>query len=430
MSRAGLTHTAASALRRPRAPIAESPAMREVLAAADDVAAAGTTVVILGESGTGKEVLARYIHDRSARSGGPWVAVNCAALPASLLESELFGHERGAFTGATERRIGRIEQAHGGTLLLDEVSELPLPLQAKLLRVLQEREVDRVGGTRSIPVDVRVIATSNRDLAAMVARGELRADLFYRLFVFPLYLPPLRERTDDLPALTGELLRAHASALGREAPLLEPQALEALTRYPFPGNVRELANVLERALVRCRAPVLELAHLDAGLAVGAAQPTRPHTTHLHVNVGTETEAQTETPTDSETATRIDGEAAPASELEIETDAGDGAARFDGLPLNLPELERLAIAEALRREGGNRTRAALRLGISLRTLRNKLRAYRAGERPRFGQEPGRHAEPEHFAGRQELPGTNDPSKSRARSATLAQGSQRPPTERPS
>jgi len=314
----------------PPLPVASSAAMREVLQAAGDVAASPTTVLLLGESGTGKELLARFLHARSQRPG-PWVAVNCAALPAELLESELFGHERGAFTGAGERRAGRFEQAQRGTLVLDEVSELPLPLQAKLLRVLQEREVDRIGGQRPIPVDVRVIATSNRDLGEMVRRGLFRSDLFYRLNVFPITLPPLRSRREDVPELASELLAELAAELGRTAPRLDEGALAALAAHSFPGNVRELRNVLERALVRCRGTVLgagDLA-LDAGLATATATST--------VNCS--------------------------------------AGRFAELPLDIGELEKLAIAEALRRVGGNRTHAARLLGIGLRTLRNKLSLYR-------------------------------------------------------
>ena len=213
------------------APIASSAAMQDALGAADDVAPSATTVLISGESGTGKEILARYIHHRSPRAGGPWVAVNCAALPPALLEGELFGHERGAFTGAVERRLGRIERAHRGTLLLDEISELPLPLQAKLLRVLQEREVDRIGGVRPIAVDVRIIATSNRSLKAMTAQGEFRADLYYRLDVFSITLPPLRARPEDIAALADELLARLAKSLGRQPPSLGADARRALGDY-------------------------------------------------------------------------------------------------------------------------------------------------------------------------------------------------------
>jgi two-component system response regulator FlrC len=311
-------------------PVACSVAMREVLAAADDVAETPTTVLLLGESGTGKEVLARYVHQRSSRAAGPWVAVNCAALPPDLLESELFGHERGAFTGAAERRAGRFELASGGTLLLDEVSELPLGLQAKLLRALQEREIDRIGGQRPVPVDVRVIAASNRDLAGMVARGQFRSDLYYRLNVFPIVVPPLRDRPEDLPALAAGVLAEAAAELGRPAPALDPDALSLLAAHDFPGNVRELRNLLQRALVRCRGPVLGPEQIRPGVPRAVAP--------------------------------LPGDAALPP----------------GLPLDLGELERIAIREALRRVNGNRTHAARLLGIGLRTLRNKLRAWRTEE----------------------------------------------------
>jgi two-component system response regulator FlrC len=324
--------------------VAASAAMRELLEAAEDVAATSTTVLLLGESGTGKELLARHLHAGSGRTG-PWVAVNCAALPAELLESELFGHERGAFTGATERRQGRFEQAHRGTLLLDEISELPLPLQAKLLRVLQEREVDRVGGQRPVPVDVRVIATTNRDLGEMVRRGQFRSDLFFRLDVFPMVVPPLRERADDLPLLATALAEEAAARLGRATPALSPEALSALRRHSFPGNVRELRNLLERAVLRCRGARIEPHHLGLSPALGGA-------------------------------------AAPAPAE---------------LPLDLSTLERMAIAEALRRVQGNRTHAARLLGIGLRTLRNKLREAREAGAP---LEAGGAAEP---AAGQDSPG---------------------------
>jgi two-component system response regulator FlrC len=345
--------SAAANLRPPPAssssPVAESAAMREVLLAADDVAATPTTVLLLGESGTGKELLARHLHARSGRRG-PWVAVNCAALPADLLESELFGHEKGAFTGASERRQGRFEQAEGGTLLLDEISELPLGLQAKLLRVLQEREVDRVGGRQPVKVDVRIVATTNRDLADMVRRGEFRSDLYYRLHVFPIVLPPLRERPEDLGPLAARLVAEAAQALGRPAPAIADDALELLLRHPFPGNVRELRNALERALVRCRGPVLEPRHLEIGPPRGTvarldpAPPGRPARAAIAPD-----------------AASPDG--APPSAFPA------------GLPLDLAQLERLATAEALRRVNGNRTHAARLLGIGLRTLRTKLKLYR-------------------------------------------------------
>jgi two-component system response regulator FlrC len=352
-------------------PIGGTQAMQDVLSAVEDVARAGTTVLLLGESGTGKEVFARYIHALSPRSNGAWVAVNCAALPGELLESELFGHERGSFTGAAERRIGRIEQADHGTLLLDEISEMPLPLQAKLLRVLQERELDRVGGARPIPVDVRVLATSNRDLAAMVARGEFRADLYYRLSVFPICLPPLRERRDDIPALVAYLTHEIAHRLGREVPILPSEAIQELLGYGFPGNVRELANVLERVLVRCHGTVVPAAQVTAALAavgISAIRPTAANTAPGHASAPPTT-AGASVPTTS-----------------VETD--DGAQPMVlGLPLSLAQLERMAILEALRRVNGNRTHAARLLGISLRTLRNKVRALRvSGDLTPDGQLP--------------------------------------------
>jgi len=332
--------TAAAPAARPfaPAPVAESAAMREALQAATDVAATPTTVLLLGESGTGKEVLARHVHARSLRSAGPWVAVNCAALPAELLESELFGHERGAFTGAAERRCGRFEQASGGTLLLDEVSELPLPLQAKLLRVLQEREIDRIGGQRPVPVDVRIVATTNRDLAAMVHAGQFRSDLYYRLNVYPIVLPPLRERPADIAPLAQRLLIETAAELGCEPTPLSEESLAALATHRFPGNVRELRNLVERALVRCRTGQIEPRHLGLGPAALMVAP---------------------------------------SPLAAE----DVAALLPAhLPIDLSALEKLAIEEALRRTGGNRTHAARILGIGLRTLRNKLRAWREAGLP--------------------------------------------------
>jgi DNA-binding NtrC family response regulator len=378
-----------------------SAAMREVMAAAEDVALASTTVLVSGESGTGKEVLSRYIHQCSSRAGGPWVAINCAALPAELLEGELFGHERGAFTGATERRLGRIEQADKGTLLLDEISELPLTLQAKLLRVLQEREVDRVGGRRPIPIDVRVIATSNRSLADMVATREFRMDLYYRLNVFPIVLPPLRERVEDIPALAEQLLQMVSSGLGRSAPVLSDEALRALGQYSFPGNVRELGNILERALVRCRRPILGPAELDLPSLAPMAR-------------GSVTMSLLASPSASSSL-------APAwssSATVLETDARANGL-LEGLPLDLGALEKMAIAEALRREGGNRTHAARRLGISVRTLRNKLHLYRQDPGP---PTPGADAHPASVAGRHPLPGRIASPGVGVRSATLARPSQ--------
>jgi len=294
-----------------------------------------TSVLITGESGTGKEVVARMLHALSPRSKRPFVAVNCGAVVSTLAESELFGHEKGAFSGAVDRRAGVFEAADGGTLLLDEVSELPLPLQAKLLRVLQEREVVRVGSTRPRPIDVRVIATSNRDLPEMVRRGEFREDLFYRLNVFPLRLPPLRARLVDLPLLA-EGIVAQLTVEANYAPSLSPGALETLAAYAWPGNIRELRNVLERALI-----------LSQGRSLCSDD------VHRALNL------------------RADQIRSAAHGVTFGDDLDDS---LDDA--TLADLERDIILQRLARLEGNRTHAARSLGISLRTLRNKIRDYRS------------------------------------------------------
>jgi DNA-binding NtrC family response regulator len=237
--------------------LGESPAVKRLLEQIGLVAATESTVLILGETGTGKELVARAIHDRSPRRERPLVKVNCAALPRELVESELFGHEKGAFTGATQQRRGRFELADGGTLLLDEVGELPLEAQAKLLRVLQEHEFERVGGTRSLHTDVRVIAATNRDLARQVEAGGFRSDLYYRLNVFPLALPPLRERREDIPGLTAHFIDRAARKLGKGFDGASPAFLARAAAYGWPGNVRELENVVERAAILARGALLE-----------------------------------------------------------------------------------------------------------------------------------------------------------------------------
>ncbi len=239
--------------------VGRSPALRAMLRKLDQVASADTTVLLFGETGTGKELLARYIHVRSSRGAAPLIRVNCAAIAPGVFESELFGHERGSFTGALERRVGRFELAHGGTLFLDEIGELPLEIQVKLLRVLQEGEVERVGSGRPIPVDVRVVAATNRDLEADVAAGRFRADLFYRLNVFPVRVPPLRERPEDLPLLIDHFLAKFRRKLGKPLRQLAPESVDRLRLYAWPGNVRELQNVLERACVLATSDVVEVA---------------------------------------------------------------------------------------------------------------------------------------------------------------------------
>jgi two-component system, NtrC family, response regulator AtoC len=227
--------------------VGDSAVMREVFRVVDQVAGADATVLLRGETGTGKELVARAVHRRSPRCDRPFVAVNCTAVPRDLMESEFFGHEKGSFTGAVARRAGRFEQADGGTLFLDEVGDLDLGIQAKLLRVLQEREITRVGGQRAEKVDVRIVAATNRDLEALVKEGKFRDDLYYRLNVIPLRLPPLRERPGDLPALLEHFLRSFAGRFGREVPPPPPPVLAAAQAYPWPGNVRELRNLCERA---------------------------------------------------------------------------------------------------------------------------------------------------------------------------------------
>ncbi len=308
-----------------------SPGLRDLYTLAARVAASDATVLVTGESGVGKEVLARFIHSRSPRASKPFVAINCAAIPDNLLESTLFGHEKGAFTGATSSHAGKFEQADGGTLLLDEVSELPMPLQAKLLRALQEREVERVGGSRPLPVDIRVVATSNRDMAAEVAQGGFREDLYYRLNVFPLAVPPLRERPDDVLVLATGFLQRHDARAA-----LAPCARAALRSHDWPGNVRELANVMQRAAILAPGPEVRAEHLmlpATGRVLAQVQASAAHSPHV-------------------------------------TAAGAAASATD-----LRSLERQAVLDALAATGGNRRLAAERLAMPERTLRHKLARWR-------------------------------------------------------
>ena len=322
--------------RKGRPIVSNHPLMVRILEVCEAVAKSDATVLIQGESGTGKELIARFVHAASPRSNQPFVAVNCAALPATLLESELFGHEKGAFTGAQQRKIGKFELAHGGTILLDEISEMDLPLQAKLLRVLQEREVDRVGGKDPINIDVRVLATTNRHLEQAVEEGKFRSDLYYRLNVIPITLPPLRERKSDIAILAQHFMRQH---LGAGATELTPEVMAALQEYSWPGNVRELQNAVERAAI-----------LSTGRQPQEADfllktPNRPQPQRLAEKVEVTAEPQIDT---------------GALTIKSGTTVGD--------------MEKALILETLRATQNNRTEAARLLGISIRTLRNKLHEY--------------------------------------------------------
>jgi two-component system response regulator FlrC len=317
------------------------------------VAASDCTVLIVGESGTGKEVLARFIHRCSPRSRQPFVAVNCAAIPENMLEAMLFGYERGAFTGAHAAHPGKFEQAQGGTLLLDEVTEMPLGLQAKLLRVLQEREVERLGGRTPIPLDVRVLATTNRRLREDVAAGRFREDLYYRLNVFPLAIAPLRLRRDDVLPLAMQLLSARCRP-GEQIPALSADAAHLLLTYAWPGNVRELDNLLQRALILVNGPVIRQEHIQFELANEGAALETPV-----VALTAGSSHRTPAVNTPDRCTRTAGTAATSS-------AAGGS-----LASSLDQTERDLILDALRTGQGNRREAAERLGISQRTLRYKL-----------------------------------------------------------
>jgi transcriptional regulator with GAF, ATPase, and Fis domain len=292
------------------------------------VSATSSTVLVTGETGTGKELIARAVHQRSDRHRRLFVAVNCAALPATLVESELFGHEKGAFTGAIARRVGRFEQADGGTLFLDEIGELPLETQAKMLRVLQSGEFERVGGSRPLRANVRIIAASNRDLEQAVRDGRFRSDLYHRLSVFPIHLPPLRERREDIPLLAAYLVTRKARQLGRNIERISSEILDRLTAYDWPGNVRELENAIERACALCEGGVIKREDLPPHVVRHAAAPPPPE---------------------------------GGSDLPIGTT----------LDSFIKEQEKRFIEETIRFHGGSREKAAKMLGISMATLYRKI-----------------------------------------------------------
>ena len=330
--------------RNERAIVGESLQIRRLLQTVATAAPTRATVLLEGESGTGKELFARAIHDLSDRRDRPFIKLNCAALPEGLVESALFGHERGAFTGAIKRVEGAFERAHRGTLLLDEISEMRLDLQAKLLRVLQEQEFERVGGSSPIKVDVRIIATTNRNLATFAAQGHFRQDLFFRLSVLPISLPPLRDRPGDIPLLAHRFAVRIANEIGKEIRGLAPETVEMLQRYEWPGNVRELQHAVERAVILSPDPILQPSSFDGqrfGLTPRGTGPV---------------------PSQSRPARIVEGLAGAPS-------IPAGAVVLTSLDVGDAEVQ--LIQRALEVSGGNRTRAAELLGISVRTLRNKL-----------------------------------------------------------
>ncbi|MDZ4053896.1 MAG: sigma-54 dependent transcriptional regulator [Phenylobacterium sp.] len=335
--------------------VVHDPNMQAVLKLADQVAASEASILITGESGSGKEVVARYVHQKSRRAAKPFISVNCAAIPENLLESELFGHEKGAFTGALARRIGKFEEANGGTLLLDEISEMDARLQAKLLRAIQEREIDRVGGAKPVKVDIRILATSNRDLAQAVKDGTFREDLLYRLNVVNLRLPPLRDRPGDIVALAEFFVKKYAAANGVPEKPLSTEARRRLAAHRWPGNVRELENAMHRAVL-----------LSVGEEITEEAVRLP-------------DGQPLSPADA------GARAAQAASFAAE------AVQRSFVGQTVAEMEQQLIIDTLEHCFGNRTHAANILGISIRTLRNKLKEYtEAGVAVPAPQGAGAHA----------------------------------------
>ena len=343
--------------RNERAIIGDSPQIRRLLQMVNTAAPSRATVLLEGESGTGKELFARAIHDASDRRDAPFIKLNCAALPEGLVESALFGHEKGAFTGAIRRVEGAFERANHGTLLLDEIGEMRIDLQAKLLRVLQEQEFERVGGSQPITVDVRIIATTNRDLAARAAEGQFRQDLYFRLSVMPIVIPPLRERRDDIPLLAHRFAQRTAAELGKDVRGLAPDTIALLQRHDWPGNVRELQHAVERAVILSADPVLQPSAFD-GLRCGSGMPQGSGTGAAAQGLGTGATPQGEA---------LSG---PRVQAHRTTPARDTVV-LDSL--NVADAERRLIEHALQASNGNRTRAAEMLGMSVRTLRHKLNA---------------------------------------------------------
>lgn len=370
-------------------PVAIAPSSKQLLQLAQRVAQSDSTVLVVGESGTGKEVLARYIHDHSPRRNQPFIAINCAAIPENMLEAMLFGHEKGAYTGAHTSSPGKFEQANGGTLLLDEISEMDIGLQAKLLRVLQEREVERLGGRKTIKLNVRVIATSNRDMRNEVVAGKFREDLYYRLSVLPLQWAPLRDRMEDIIPLADKLLQKHAHKQNRRGVNLSASAQQMLLAYPWPGNVRELDNIMQRALILQAGKSIQAEDLGLG-ANGPYSQSPVHYSQkpnlLEAAQAINPAAEFDTTADSQPsfAAQVFANASyRASQFSVGSIASDNIALVSNQPvqhssLNNPALgndlkqrEYEIIMNTLRNERGSRKNTAERLGISARTLRYKI-----------------------------------------------------------
>ncbi len=339
--------------------VGQSPAIRQIYAIVEKVANTPSTVLITGESGTGKELIARALHENSSRHAGPFIKINCAAIPKTLMESELFGYEKGAFTGAVGAKPGRFELAHGGTLFLDEIGEIPVEMQVKLLRVLQESEFERVGGIKTIKVDVRLVTATNRDLMQEIAAGAFREDLYYRLNVVPIHLPPLRDRREDIPLLVEHFIAKFNDRLKKQISAIVPEAVARLVSYNWPGNIRELENLMERTMLFCEGPLIRLSDLPSEVTVGLAG--------LAVAPWPSPAAQA--------AAAAASAAGPASSPGM---AADEAARL--APSSLKEavraeterVERELIQKALDETGGNVTQAARKLKISRKSLQTKMK----------------------------------------------------------
>ena len=322
--------------------VGQSPAIRQIYGVIEKVANTPSTVLITGESGTGKELIARALHENSARHAGPFIKINCAAIPKTLMESELFGYDKGAFTGAVGAKPGRFELAHGGTLVLDEIGEIPVEMQVKLLRVLQESEFERVGGIKTIKVDVRLVTATNRDLQQEIIAGTFRDDLFYRLNVVPIHIPPLRERREDIPLLAEHFLAKFNDRLKKQIEAISPEAIERLVAYHWPGNIRELENLMERTILFCEAPEIRVSDLPPEVVGAPALPAVPGGTPTSLPIiGTADEAR---PASLKEAVRAETE----------------------------RVERELIQRALDETGGNVTQAARKLKISRKSLQTKMK----------------------------------------------------------